>query len=109
MKGWMIVAGAATVLGLTMGSAQASVEIVKKARCVACHAVDKKLVGPSFQEVGAKYKGQSGAAAMLFEKVRNGGAGNWGQIPMTPNGPDKISDENLKAAVEWILSGAAAN
>lgn len=109
MKRWMTVAGVATVLGLTLGSAQASMEIVKKARCVACHAVDKKLVGPSYQDIGAKYKGQAGAATMLFDKVRAGGAGNWGQIPMTPNGPDKISDENLKAAVEWILNGAPAN
>lgn len=88
------------------GPAQASMELVKKARCVACHAVDKKLVGPAFQEIGAKYKGQAGAEATLFEKVRAGGSGNWGQIPMTPNGADKISDENLKAVIQWILSGA---
>lgn len=93
-------------LVLVAGPAQANWDLVKKARCNACHAVDKKLVGPSFQEVGAKYKGQADAPTMLFDKVRNGGAGNWGQVPMTPNGPDKISDENLKAVIQWVLSGA---
>jgi len=95
-------------LVLTAAPAQANWDLVKKARCNACHAVDKKLVGPSFQDVGAKYKGQADAAAKLFDKVRAGGSGNWGDIPMTPNGADKISDENLKAVIQWILSGAPA-
>ena len=111
MKGWIAVAGMmglTAVSGLAQAQAQTPLDMVKKARCVACHAVDKKLVGPSYQEIGAKYQGQSGAAEKLFEKVRAGGAGNWGQIPMTPNGPDKISDENLKAVIQWVLSGAPA-
>ena len=92
------------VLGLAAATpAVASEEIIKKARCVACHAVDQKRVGPSYKDVAAKYKGQADAVAVLSAKVRNGGTGNWGQIPMTPNGPDKISDADLKAAVEWIL------
>lgn len=84
--------------------AKASEAIVKKARCVACHAVDKKLVGPAYKDVGAKYRGDAGAPAKLFDKVRNGGSGNWGEIPMTPNGADKISDDDLKAAIKWILT-----
>ncbi len=92
---------AATFIALP---AQASEAIVKKARCVACHAVDKKLVGPAYKDVAAKYKGDAGAPAKLAEKVRNGGSGNWGQVPMTPNGPDKISDADLAEAVKWILS-----
>ncbi|MBL8449175.1 MAG: c-type cytochrome [Dechloromonas sp.] len=84
--------------------AQASEAIVKKARCVSCHAVDKKMVGPAFKDVAAKYKGDSGAPAKLAEKVRAGGTGVWGQIPMTPNGPDKISDADLAEAIKWILS-----
>ena len=97
-------------LVLATGPAQADsgLDMMKKARCNACHAVDKKLVGPSFQDVAAKYKGQADAPAKLFDKVRAGGSGNWGEIPMTPNGPDKISDENLKAVIQWILSGAPA-
>ena len=96
------------VLAVGPARADSGLDMIKKARCNACHAVDKKMVGPSFQEVGAKYKGQADAAGKLFEKVRAGGSGNWGQVPMTPNGPDKISDENLKAVIQWILSGAPA-
>ncbi|MBS0354599.1 MAG: c-type cytochrome [Proteobacteria bacterium] len=83
--------------------ALASEEIIKKARCVACHAVDQKRVGPAYKDVAAKYKGHPEAEAMLIAKVRSGGTGTWGQIPMPPHGPDKISDADLKAAVEWIL------
>ena len=86
------------------GPANASEAIVKKARCVACHAVDAKRVGPAYKEVAAKYKGDSKAAAQLFDKVRHGGAGNWGTVPMLAHPADKISDDDLKAAVAWILS-----
>ena len=95
---------AAATLFVTTPNAMASEEIVKKARCVACHTVDQKRVGPPYKEVAAKYKGDSKAPAMLFDKVRNGGSGNWGQVPMMPHGADKISDEDLKAAIAWILA-----
>ena len=85
-------------------SAQASEAIVKKARCVACHAVDQKRVGPAYKDVAAKYHGDKGAPDRLFDKVRHGGSGNWGDIPMTPHGADKISDEDLKTAIQWVLS-----
>jgi cytochrome c len=78
--------------------------IVKKARCVACHTVDQKRVGPPYKEVAAKYKGDAKAPAMLFDKVRAGGSGNWGTVPMLPHPADKISDDDLKAAVAWILA-----
>ncbi len=78
--------------------------IVKKARCVACHTVDAKRVGPAYKDVAAKYKGDAKAPAHLFDKVRAGGSGNWGQVPMLPHPADKISDEDLKAAIQWILS-----
>ncbi|PKO85586.1 MAG: cytochrome C [Betaproteobacteria bacterium HGW-Betaproteobacteria-12] len=84
--------------------ALASEDIVKKARCVACHAVDQKRVGPPYKEVAAKYKGDAKAPAMLFEKVRHGGSGNWGTVPMLPHPADKISDDDLKAAISWILA-----
>lgn len=84
--------------------ASASEAIVKKARCIACHTVDQKRVGPAYKDVAAKYKGDAGAPARLFQKVRQGGQGVWGEVPMIPHGADKISDEDLKAAVEWILS-----
>ena len=94
----------AIALGVAAAApAMASEEIIKKARCTACHAVDQKRVGPSYKDVAAKYKGQGDAVAVLSAKVRAGGSGVWGQIPMTPNGPDKISDADLKTAIEWIL------
>jgi cytochrome c len=88
-------------------AAQASEALASKAGCMACHAKDKKLVGPAFKDVGAKYKDQKDADAKLFDKVRKGGAGNWGTIPMSPNAPDKISDADLKTVITWILKGAA--
>ena len=78
--------------------------IVKKARCVACHTVDTKRVGPAYKEVAAKYKGDAKAPAALFEKVRHGGSGNWGNVPMIPHGEDKISNEDLQEAIKWILA-----
>lgn len=95
--------GAAMLAAVMASPAVASEEIIKKARCVACHAVGEKRVGPAYKDVAAKYKGQADAVAVLTAKVRNGGTGVWGQIPMPPNGPDKISDADLKTAVEWIL------
>jgi len=94
-------------LGLTTavaGQAAASEAIIKKARCVACHAVDKKLVGPAYKDVAAKYRGDPEALPRLMAKVRSGGSGVWGDIPMTPHPADKLSDADLKAAVEWVLS-----
>ena len=76
---------------------------LSKGGCMACHNKDKKLVGPSFKDIAAKYKGQADAPTKLAEKVRKGGAGTFGPIPMSPNGPDKINDADLKAAIETIL------
>ncbi|MBK9573727.1 MAG: cytochrome C [Rhodoferax sp.] len=77
-------------------------EAMTKAGCMACHAKDKKLVGPSFKDIAAKYKGQD-VTAKLIEKVRKGGSGVYGPVPMAPNPVEKISDADLKAAVESIL------
>ena len=73
-----------------------------KAGCMACHTKDKKLVGPAFKDIAAKYKGQD-MVAKLMEKVRKGGSGVWGPVPMAPNPPEKINDADLKEAVEMIL------
>lgn len=77
----------------------------QKAGCMACHSVDKKLVGPAFKDIAAKYKGQGDAVAKLSDKVRKGGSGVWGPIPMSPNPVEKISDGDLKDVVSWILKG----
>lgn len=79
-------------------------EIMNKAGCAACHHVDKKLVGPAYKEVAKKRKGQKDAVAVITKKVREGGAGVYGQIPMPPNAKEKLSDADLKAMVEWVLS-----
>ena len=95
----------AVALGLALVQAAAfagTEEAMTKAGCMACHTKDKKLVGPAFKEIAAKYKGQD-VTAKLIEKVRKGGSGTFGPIPMAPNGPDKIDDAELKAAVELIL------
>lgn len=90
---------------LAVGSAGAFAgvdEAMTKAGCMACHTKDKKLVGPAFKDIAAKYKGQD-VTAKLMEKVRKGGSGVFGPIPMAPNPPEKINDADLKAAVELIL------
>jgi cytochrome c len=96
----MLIAVAAAVAA---GGAWANPEAaMAKAGCTACHAKDKKLVGPSYKDIAAKYKGQD-VVAKLMEKVRKGGSGVFGPVPMAPNPPDKINDADLKAAVEYIL------
>lgn len=98
---------AVLALSLAVGAvsslpAQASEELAKKYMCLTCHTVDKKLVGPSYHDVAAKYKGDKGAEAKLVDKVKKGGVGVWGQIPMPPN--DKVPEADLKALVKWVLS-----
>lgn len=84
--------------------ALASEAIVKKARCIACHTVDQKRVGPAYKDVATKYKGDDTAPGKLFDKVRQGGSGNWGEVPMLPHDAGKIGDDDLKTAIQWILS-----
>lgn len=70
--------------------------------CMACHQLETKVVGPAYKEVAAKYKGQEGAVDMLAAKVKAGGTGVWGEIPMPPNA--HVSDEDIKAIVTWVLT-----
>ncbi|HXM82796.1 MAG TPA: c-type cytochrome [Burkholderiales bacterium] len=81
---------------------RANEELAKKHGCLACHTVDKKLVGPSYKEVAAKYRGDKAAEAKLIDKVKKGGQGVWGQIPMPPN--SNVPDADVRALVKWILS-----
>src|SRR3989440_4590109 len=82
--------------------AYAQEELAKKHNCFACHAVDKKLIGPSYKDVAAKYRSDPQAEAKLFEKVKKGGQGVWGQVPMPPNA--QVPDGDIKSLVKWILS-----
>ncbi|HJV84289.1 MAG TPA: c-type cytochrome [Noviherbaspirillum sp.] len=77
--------------------------LAQKDGCLACHSVDKKVVGPAFKDVAKKYAGNKGAEAMLLKKVKEGGSGTWGAIPMPPNGP-RVSDADIKTLVDWVLS-----
>jgi cytochrome c len=82
----------------------ASKEIATKNACMGCHAVDKKVVGPSYKDIAAKYKGQAGAVDKLAKKVKAGGSGVWGPIPMPANAA--ISEADAKTVTKWILDGA---
>jgi len=77
--------------------------LAKKHNCLACHDVAKKSVGPAYQEIAKKYKGQN-VAAKLEEKVKKGGQGAWGPVPMPPN--PAVPDADIKKLVEWILKQA---
>ena len=95
----------AVAVGLSLpgaAAAQSPEDLLKKNGCTACHAVDKKVIGPAYNDVSLKYKGDSGAAAKLMTKVKQGGAGVWGSIPMPPN--TTTSDADIKELVTWILT-----
>jgi len=83
------------------GAAADATPLLTKYNCQACHTVDKKLVGPAYKDVAAKYAGDASAPAKLEQKIKNGGSGVWGQIPMPPN---NVPDADLKTLVEWILA-----
>jgi cytochrome c len=87
-------------------SNQAAAALANQSGCMACHKTEGKLVGPGFQEVAEKYKNQPGALEMLMQKVKKGGSGAWGRIPM-PAHP-QLSDESLNTLVSWVLRGAPA-
>jgi cytochrome c len=72
--------------------------------CMGCHAVDRKLVGPSFQQIATKYKGDAQAPVKLAHKVKEGGSGVWGMIPMPAH--QSMSDADIRAVVDWVLAGA---
>jgi cytochrome c len=93
--------GAMAALQLS-APAVASEELAKKHNCLVCHQIDKKVVGPAYKDVAAKYANDKTADAKLFEKVKKGGVGVWGQVPMPPNAA--VPDADIKALVKWILS-----
>jgi cytochrome c len=94
-----------TLIGalVTPGLALASQALADKAGCIACHKVDVKLVGPAFKDVAVKYKTRADAVPYLMKRVREGGPGNWGVVPMMANDVKHINDSDLKTLVEWIL------
>ena len=87
---------------LSAGAAQADEALAKAKNCLACHQIDKKIVGPSYKEVAKKYAGQKDAEAKLAAKVLKGGSGVWGPVPMPPNAT--VKPEEATKLVKWILS-----
>lgn len=81
----------------------ANLELAKKSGCLACHSVEKKVIGPAWKDVAAKYKGDSSMKAKLIKKVKAGGKGVWGQIPMPPYSP-RVSDKDLEKLVDFVLN-----
>jgi cytochrome c len=85
--------------------ARASEELMEKGGCIACHRIDEKLIGPPYKAVAAKYRSNKAEAlAYLLTKVREGGEGVWGDVPMPANSIEKIDDADLKTLLEWILA-----
>ncbi len=98
----LIAAGITVALMALSGAASADLALAQKNACMSCHGVDKKIVGPAFKDVGAKYRGDKGAEAKLFAKVKAGGKGVWGPVPMPPN--PQVKDEDLHKIIQWVLS-----
>ena len=92
----------ASLAAVVSAPAFANADLAQKKSCLACHAADKKLVGPSYKDVAAKYAGQKDAAAKLAEKIQKGGVGAWGQIPMPAN--PQVSADEAKTLAAWVLS-----
>src|SRR5437870_10665826 len=90
------------LVALVAGPALAQADLAQKKNCMACHAVDKKVVGPAYKDVAAKYAGQKDAAAKLAEKIQKGGSGVWGPVPMPAN--TQVNEAEAKQLAAWVLS-----
>lgn len=100
MKILNIVGVVATLLSSNV--ALASADLAKSKNCMACHSVDKKMVGPAYKDVAAKYAGQKDVESKLVQKIIKGSKGEWGQIPMPPNA--NVTEAEAQTLVKWILS-----
>lgn len=99
MKKFALIASLAT---LVAAPAFANADLAQKKSCMACHAADKKLVGPAYKDVAAKYAGQKDAVTKLAEKIQKGGVGAWGQVPMPAN--PQVNADEAKQLATWVLS-----
>lgn len=104
---WLVIPAAAALMmagqaNAAMGKDEA-LALAKKSGCLACHKIEAKVVGPAWQDVGKKYKGDGGAKDRLVNKVKKGGKGNWGQVPMPPYSP-RVPDADIESLVEFVLS-----
>ncbi len=102
MKRIMMLVAATFAAGAHAADPKAAEAIARNSGCLACHTPDKKLVGPSYKEVADRYRNDKTAEAKLVKKVKEGGKGAWGDIPMSPNA--HVKDEDIKTIVQWILT-----
>ncbi|MEW8206077.1 MAG: c-type cytochrome [Candidatus Thiodiazotropha taylori] len=103
MKSYLLATSASVLaLGAVATASADPVALATQRGCMACHQVETKVVGPAYKEVAAKYKGQGDAVAALSAKVKAGGSGVWGPVPMPPNA--HVSDDDIKVIVEWIMT-----
>lgn len=91
----------AALTAVVAAPAFANADLAQKKNCLACHATDKKVVGPAYKDIAAKYAGQKDAAAKLADKIQKGGTGVWGQVPMPPN---PVTPDEAKTLAAWVLS-----
>lgn len=106
MKLWLLNIALAAGLGIMAApsiAAESAEALAQKSGCLACHSVDKKILGPAYKDVAAKYKGDKAAEARLIEKVKAGGSGAWGTMPMPANSP-RVKDADIKTLVQWVLA-----
>ncbi|MDO9204280.1 c-type cytochrome [Methylotenera sp.] len=99
----LTIAVAGSMLVTVQANADDSKALAQKSGCLACHTVDAKVLGPAFKDVAAKYKGDKTAEAKMIEKVKKGGSGTWGPMPMPANSP-QVKDADIKTIVQWILA-----
>lgn len=93
----------AALVGLALaGAAHANEKLAQASGCMVCHGIDKKVIGPSYKDIAAKYAKDKGAEASLVKKVKAGGKGVWGEVPMPPN--PHVKDEDIQTLVKWILT-----
>ena len=92
------------VIALVSAPAFANKELASQKACMACHAIDKKLVGPAYQDIAKKYAGQKDAEANLIASIKKGGSGKWGPIPMPAQAG--LSDADAATLAAWVLAGA---
>jgi cytochrome c len=102
MMNKLMMSAASAALLVLSGAASANQALAQKNACMSCHGVDKKIVGPAFKEVAQKYATDSEAQARLAAKVKTGGKGVWGKIPMPPN--PNLKPEDAQTIVAWVLS-----
>ena len=99
-----VIVSALVAAGVVMSApAFANADLAKAKNCLSCHAADKKVVGPSYQDVAKKYAGQKDAEAKLAEKIQKGGTGVWGNVPMPPN---NVTPDEAKKLAAWVMGGA---